>query len=485
MAVSAPIIAMAGGNIIMGVQQTIDSKVNIVLNQVMQLMHTTINAATRTMSTMAGRTAEAVARGASISGVVGVHELNKINLSVMKSFVNNLVKIASSPNGYIIAILMYKVIDYMVPCSEKPLIDRIEDAASLIESFSISIPSIEVPRIDLGYLVTLVDLKITEWISSLASRAEELPEPRFEAISIPCPEPPQPAEWFTNVAAAFLKTVACMLCNVLNNLLMLGASIWYGLSWIGYIVLKGLTYIGVGALTVLKWICLLSIRALEAVINAGISFMESFINSFTFLTTATINVFLSLVVKIPATLVLRYVLKPFVSLFVTVASWFKENVKRVACYYLKIAPWIAGAAGLKKGAERRGLTGALIGGLSGFIVPALIGGVIVPECSIAVDPSAPAPELVGDPFIPEVELTSRELTAVSEAHVRTVEHYYTTPVVELMALSEVPVRAPESINALTPSISVASSELTASISEQLTVVRTLTAAGTISITTAE
>lgn len=329
---------------------------------VSRISSSSLSASTRVLGSLSGKASSSVI------------DLTKTGFKTIYKVVE---KALTTPQGFMLVLATYKLADYFAPPSPESVLKYLDDIAENIDRYSISIPEISFPRVDLTHYAESLD----RWVNDVKDQIDRfvgalvLP-PYNEWINKYAVECGNPPAWHD--IGGWISYGLCTLGSILFKGFM---SLVYGLGWIGVEILKILSHVGKLLLDAINFIGKLLLNVIQTIANMLLSFISFVVNSvikiLVWLANGLVNVF----IKMPATLFIRFVLKPIVYMSITVLMFVKENLKRALCYLLKMYPALSMGMGLAEGVEKKGLRGALKSAFARFIGYGLTVSMLIPECS--------------------------------------------------------------------------------------------------------
>jgi hypothetical protein len=454
-AISAPVMGTI--NIMQNIQQQVTQITNTVLYQTLGVVRdlTKEGAGTARDTVKAGAV---VGRGMTSTLSKAWSTVEKIGSISLKYFFKVVEKATGSPESVIVAILMYRVVDWGVAISPESIDNTLNQLKKNIDTLRFEIPSIKLPRINIAE----VSKGVEDFFNNIKAKVYDLqksldiPEPRW--VDIGCGNPP---DWYD--VLGWTRYGFCKLAEgLINGLVRLGYEIarlglWIASRILDFVALliDFIKVISVGFITLVGW-----------VINGIITGIELVVNGFIAIGNFVIGIILEWVVKKPILFIIDYIVRPIAIFIVNGFNWIKNSMKTILCEYLKISPFALGFRyALRSGDReaRRGLLRSVFGGLArGFVAFALTNitvAVLVPECSLVpnVEATIPTPlspsKLSMD--IPPMSYTSiaKIGVAVSEVEIAKTTYIYDTRVLESIGVIELSSARASRLNTATSIIS--------------------------------
>jgi len=347
----------------------------------------------RTSPRIAGELAKTAGRA--------ISEVARVSRISLRVFYRILEKATGSPESIIVAVLMYRLVEYAVALDPNTVVSFLDNVKLSVQGLELKAPSIALPRVSLQ-----------EWsnaVSDLFDRAKEhlvnikrsLPEPEEPKVDLGCVAPESPAD-----VVGWLRYHFCKL----------GEALVTGLAYLGYYVLrfamlavKATLDLMVYVLDFAKRVAVAFISFAEWFINGALAILERLVNGLLWVTSQLVNLALNSVVKPFVSVVIDYVVKPLAVFVVNAYNWVKTQMKTILCWYLRTCPLLVGFRWsydyisrrvLDKGFAsfrdilRFGIVGVFGVFTSSFLVTTMLLAALVPECSFMPEATAvvPAPE---------------------------------------------------------------------------------------------
>jgi len=460
-AISAPVMGTI--NIIQNIQQQVTQITNTVLYQTLGVVRDLTKEG-------AGTVRDTVKAGAVVGrGMTGVlskawSTVEKVGSISLKYFFKVVEKATGSPESVIVAILIYRVVDWGVAISPESIDDVLNQLKRNIDTLRFEIPSVTLPRIN----VAEVSKSVEDFFNGVKSKIYDLqkslsiPEPSW--VDIGCGSPP---EWHD--VGGWLRYGFCKIAEgLINGLIRLG----YEIARLGlWIASRMLDFVAI-LVDFIKIISVWFVTLTGWVINGIITGIEIVVNGFITIGNFVIGVILEWVIKKPVLFIIDYLVRPIAMFIVNGFNWIKNTMKTVLCEYLKISPFALGFRYSLRGSDReaeKGFLRPIFKGLArGFVAFALTNitvAVLVPECSLvpnveATIPTPPPPDKLTMERPPMTFMTQAKVgVAVKEAETARVPSIYRTRVVETVGVRELS-------SAKTPSVSITTVAASINTTEQ-------------------
>ena len=422
--------------------ETLKSLYDIVEYQALQAggaLRDIVKASPRVMSEIARTTRRAL------------DEFARIGRISLRVFYRVLERATGSPESIIVAVLMYRLVDYAVAVDANSVVAILDGVKESVNRLQLSPPEVKLPRISLQAWVEGAEAFYEGAKAAVQAVKQSLPRPEKPSISLGCAPPGSPLDVAGAVRYAF-----CVLAEaVLNGLAWLG---YYALSFLLFIVEKILDFLVV-VLEFTKLVTTGLIRLLELIANGAMTVFEAVVKGLLWLVFTVVNLILNILLKPVFSLVVDYVIKPLAVFVVNAYNWIKNQMKTVLCWYLRTAPALVGFRWsyryIQRRVESRGLMGlrdilrfGLLGSIgvfaSSFLVVTALLAIIAPECSLVPEatPAFASPE-------PPTALTITHVPSVYTSYV------------------SVGVRVAESVSAETPAVYTSRVDITAPVSESV------------------
>lgn len=377
---------------------------------VSRLSSSSIGASTRVIGSLSGKTGSTIV------------DLTKSGFRMIYKVVE---KALTTPQGFMLIMATYKLADYFTPPSPESVMKYLDDIAYNIENYNISIPEVSFPRVDLSGMAKSLDAWVNDVKRGMDEFSSRLVLPSYDEwinkFTISCGNPPA---WHD--LGGWINYGLCNLGVIHFKGFM---SLAYGVAWLGVQILKILIEIGKILLDVVNFIGKILINIIQSVANVLLSIIEFLINGVLKILIWLANGLISVFIKIPATLFIRFILKPVVYVSITIMVFIKENLKRALCYLLKMYPMLSMSMGFAEGFEKKGIKGALKSGFARLIGYGLSISLLIPECSAFQIPQY-QPNLMLEPVerVEEIAYESMKLPK-----------YLTAISVMSLTISEIPI----------------------------------------------
>jgi len=460
-AISAPVMGTI--NIMQNIQQQVTQITNTVLYQTLGVVRdlTKEGAGTARDTVKAGAV---VGRGMTSALSKAWSTVERVGSISLKYFFKVVEKATGSPESVIVAILIYRVVDWGVAISPESIDSVLNQLKKNIDTLRFEIPNVVLPRINIAE----VSKGVEEFFNNVKAKVYDLqksldiPEPSW--VDIGCGKPPDPWDVPGVIRYAFCKVGEALL----NGLIRLG----YYIAKLGlWIVSRILDFVAL-LVDFIKMVSVWFVTLTGWVINGIITGIEIVVNGFIAIGNFIIGVILEWVIKKPILFIIDYLVRPIAMFIVNGFNWIKNSMKTVLCEYLKISPFALGFRYSLRASDReagRGLFKSVFKGLArGFVAFALTNitvAVLVPECSLvpnveATIPTPPSPDKLTMDRPPMTFMTVTKIgVAVKETETARVPSMYRTRVVETIGVRELS-------SAKTPRLNNASSVASVSTTEQ-------------------
>jgi len=407
-AISAPVMGTI--NIMQNIQQQVTQITNTVLYQTLGVVRDLTKEG-------AGAVRDTVKAGAVVgSGMASAlskawSAVERVGSISLKYFFKVVEKATGSPESVIVAILVYRVVDWGVAISPESIDNVLNQLKKNIDTLRFEIPSVTLPRISIADVSRGVEdffdnvkAKIYDLQKSL-----EIPEPRW--VDIGCGRPP---DWYD--VLGWMRYGFCKIAEgLINGLIRLGYEIARLGLWIASRILDFVALLVGFIKTVSVWFVTLT----GWVLNGIITGIEVVVNGFIAIGNFVIGVILEWVIKKPVLFIIDYLVRPIALFIVNGFNWMKNAMKTVLCEYLKISPLALGFRYALRGGDReagKGILGPVFKGLAkGLVAFALTNitvAILVPECSLvpSVEATIPTPP---PPDKPTMEIPSMSYTSIA------------------------------------------------------------------------
>jgi len=388
-AINAPILGTL--NIIQSVQQQVNMMSYTAINQ-------TINYIRDLSREGAGAVRDTVKAGAVTSrGMLQAvskawSTVERVGVISLKYFFKVVEKASGSPESVIVAILMYRVVDWGVAISPGSVDDMLKGLKQNIDSLRFELPEVKLPRVDIVSLTKSVNdfyEQVKAGIKNLQPQVT-VEEPKW--VDIGCGSPPQAYDVLGWMRYGFCKVAE----GLINGLVKLG----YAIISLGLWIVARLIDFVVLFVDFIKTISTWMIQLGGMVLNAVVTALEIVVNAFIKLGNFIMSVLLEWVVKKPLLFMIDYFIRPVAVFIVNGFNWIKNSMRTVLCEYLKISPFALGfryAISSSSRESRKGVLRSIFGGLAkgfvGFALTNMLVAMLIPECSMVprVQASVPMP----------------------------------------------------------------------------------------------
>jgi hypothetical protein len=464
-AINAPVMGTI--NIVQNIQQQVTQIMNTVLYQTLGVVRDFAKEG-------AGTVRDTVKAGAVVGGgMTGAlskawSTVEKVGSISLKYFFKVVEKATGSPESVIVAILIYRVVDWGVAISPESIDNVLNQLKQNIDALRFEIPSVKLPRIN----IVEVSRAVEDFCNGIRSKIYDLqkslqvPEPSW--VDIGCGRPP---EWHD--IGGWLRYGFCKVAEgLINGLVRLGYEIAKLGLWIASRVLDFVALL----VDFIKTVLILLVNLIGWVINGIITGIEFVVNGFIAIGNFVIGIILEWVVKKPILFIIDYLVRPVAMFIVNGFNWIKNTMKTILCEYLKISPFVLGFRYSLRASDReagRGLFKSIFRGLArGFVAFALTNitvAVLVPECSLVpnVDATIPTPLPPNKLTMDRPPMTFTTITKIGVVVIET-EKARTPSVFRTHVIGGVGVS--EMSSAKTPGLNIATSIMSVSVADQSTAV---------------
>jgi hypothetical protein len=342
-------------------------------------------------------------------------EFARIGRISLRVFYRVLERATGSPESIIVAVLMYRLVDYAVAVDANSVVAILDGVKESVNRLALTPPEVKLPRISLQAWVEGAEEFYEGAKATVQAVKQSLPRPEKPSISLGCTPPGYPWE-----VVEALKYSLCVFGEALLN----------GLAWLGYYVASFLVFMVekmldflVAVLEFTKLVTVGLIRLLELVVNGAVAVFEIVVKGLLWLVFTVVNLILNILLKPVFSLIVDYVIKPLAVFVVNAYNWIKSQMKAVLCWYLRAAPALVGFRWSYRYIQRRVEAGGLLGlrdifrlGILGsvgvfagsFLVVTALLAILAPECSL-VPTATPA-------FAPPEPPTALAVTYVPSAY---------------------------------------------------------------------
>jgi len=480
--ISAPVVGTI--NIMQSIQQQVTQITNTVLYQTLGVVRDlTKEGAGAIRDTV--KAGAVVGRGMASALSKAWSAVERVGSISLKYFFKVVEKATGSPESVIVAILVYRVVDWGVAISPEAIDNVLNQLKMNIDTLRFEIPSVKLPRIN----IAVVSRGVEDFFDKVKSkiydlqRSLEIPEPSW--VDIGCGAPP---DWYD--VLGWMRYGFCKVAEgLVNGLIRLG----YEIARLGLRIASRIFDFVVLLVDFIKTVSVWFVTLNGWVLNGIITLIEAVINGFIAIGNFVIGVILEWVVKKPVLFIIDYLVRPITLFIVNGFNWMKSAMKTVLCEYLKISPFALGFTYALRASDReadRGLFRGLLKGLArGFVAFALTNitvAILVPECSLVpnVEVTIPTPPPPDKLIMERPPMTFTTITrigvAVEEVEVARAPSVHRTRVVESVGVRELS-------SAKASRLSSASSVASVSIAEQAstTAPRSYSSSAYISVKTVE
>jgi hypothetical protein len=460
-AISAPVMGTI--NIVQNIQQQVVQITNTVLYQTLGVVRdlTKEGAGTARDTVKAGAI---VGRGMTSALSKAWSTIERVGSISLKYFFKVVEKATGSPESVIVAILIYRVVDWGVAISPESIDNVLNQLKKNIDTLRFEIPSVSLPRIN----ITEVSKGVEDFFNNVKAKIYDLqkslniPPPGW--VDIGCGPPPGKLDILGWVRYGLCKTAE----GLVNGLIRLG----YEIARLGlFIASKVLDFVAL-LVDFVKTVSVWFITLVGLVINGIITGIELVVNGFIAIGNFVIGVILEWVIKKPILFIIDYIVRPIAIFIVNGFNWIKNSMKTILCEYLKISPFALGFRYALRSSDReakRGLLRSVFGGLAkGFVAFALTNitvAVLVPECSLVpnVEATIPTPLPPDKLTMDRPPMSYTSITKIGVV-VGEVERAKTPYVYNARVLKSI--EATELSNAKAPELNTATSIISANVVEQ-------------------
>lgn len=330
-----------------------------------------------------------------------ISEVARVSRISLRVFYRVLEKATGSPESIIVAVLMYKLVDYAVALDPNTVVSFLDNVKLSVQRLEFRVSSITLPRVSLQEWSSAVGDFFDKAKEYFVNIKQSLPEPEKPRVDLGCVAPTVPVD-----VVGWMKYYFCKF----------GEAFVTGLAYLGYYVFKFILLIVkasldfiVYVLEFIKKIAVAFISFAEWFINGALAVFERIINGLLWIINQLVNFVLNYIAKPFVSVVIDYVVKPLAVFIVNAYNWVKTQMKTILCWYLKTCPLLVGFkwsydyigrrirdrgfAGLRD-ILRFGIIGVFGVFTSSFLVTTMLLAVLVPECSFMPEATAvvPAPE---------------------------------------------------------------------------------------------
>ena len=380
------------------------------------------------------KTTPGIIKTLSITSKKALAEISRISRISMTTFYRVVEKATGTPESIIVAIVMYRLVDYAVKLDVDSVSKFMDDLREAVDKITFKIEPITIPRVSLGEIKTKTAEFIDKIKHELITRKGYIKDPEPPQPPAICGERPNPINIGAYLTWAFCK---------------LGEIIIHGLSMLGYYIIKALLALVrlaidfiVFILDFTKTITIKLIELAEWIINGIIGIGEFIINGLIWIVNGIISLILNYIVKPVISLIINYVIKPLAIFIANAYNWIKDQMKTIICWYLRTTPFLVGFRWVYTYMRKQGEKGFILSPnqilikplsilMASTIATTIILTILIPECSLIPQitpvepaPTPPLPQVIEKPPITHtstitLKLTSRETTTyiLPETHI--------------------------------------------------------------------
>lgn len=369
------------GSSIAGIVLSISHYIRDSLKMIFNKISIYIKEVSKQISSILSRATHAIIHGVSTIASTTGRKIVSVSQSTFRQFYRIIRDVSTRPEGVFLSIVMYRLINLQVPDNPDVYGKTLDDIASQIESFTI--PSVNIPVVNIPLeqfaekvfdALTSAEGKLEEWKTAVEEiNSDEI----YNRIIVmggannPCAMP----AWYD--VGGWFGYVSCV---IRNGLVTFGAIIAKALVELFKLVAKFMLTVVKSLIYIAKYIAYFVLTAIDRLLDAVAGIVIPVANTIINTLIGISNFLVSFLVKAPAKLFIKYVVKPAVLLTISIARWFKKNLERALCWYIRVSPWIIGGIS----AVRNASSGRILSTLGSLlIVPiavSVLASVAVPEC---------------------------------------------------------------------------------------------------------
>lgn len=373
-------ISVAGSsvsNIVSSISQYIRDSIKMIFSKIT----TYIKEISKQVSSILSRAVQSIIHGVSVIASTTGRTIVSVSRTTFKRFYTVLKDITFKPEGVFLAVAMYRLINLQIPVNVDAFNETLDNIARQIESFTI--PSVNVPVVNMPLerfaekvfdALTSAERKLEEWKTTIDEINSDEIYNRIIEMGGANKECTMPA-WY-DVGGWF----GYVFCVIRNGLVTFGAVIAKALVELVKIVAKFMLTVVKSLIYIAKYIAYFVLTAIDRLFDAVAGIVVPMANAITNALIGIANFLVNFLIKAPAKLFIGYVLKPAISFTVAIARWFKSNMERALCWYIKISPWLVAGTSTVRNLSAGKLLPAFGSLIFVPIAVSVLTSIAVPEC---------------------------------------------------------------------------------------------------------
>lgn len=373
--------AGVAGSSVSSIVSSISQYIRDSMKMIFSKITTYIKEISKQVSSILSRATHAIIHGVSTIASTTGRKIVSVSRSTFRQFYKIIRDVSTRPEGVFLAVVMYRLINLQIPDDPDVYGKTLDDIASQIESFTI--PSVNVPVVNIPLerfaekvfdALTSAEGKLEEWKTAIDEINSDEIYNRIIEMGGANKECTMPA-WY-DVGGWF----GYVFCVIRNGLVVFGAVIAKALVELVKIVAKFMLTVVKPLIYIAKYIAYFVLTAIDRLFDVVAGIVVPMANAITNALIGIANFLVNFLIKAPAKLFIKYVVKPAVLFTVSIARWFKSNMERALCWYIRVSPWIIGGISAVRNASSGKILSTLGSLLFVPIAVSALTSVAVPEC---------------------------------------------------------------------------------------------------------